>query len=119
MRWALVAGVVVAVLLLGRRVAFAAKPGAVLSDKPEIVRARRIVAQVWQSRGATVTVTSGLDGTHQAKSLHYEGLAEDYRTSDAPKGQLLGMVSEIRALLGGSYDVVLESTHLHVEFDPK
>lgn len=99
--------------------AFAAKPGAILSNEEPIERARRIVAQVWTARGLTATVTSGLDSTHSANSLHYVGLAEDYRTRDVPADQLSSMVADVRARLGTDYDVVLESDHLHVEYDPK
>jgi len=118
-RWIVVAGAVLAILVLRARPAWAAKPGAQPSTDPRILRARAVVAAVWASRGLTVTVTSGLDGSHRANSLHYVGLAEDYRTRDVPAGQLPGMVTEIRALLGRQYDVVIEPTHLHVEFDPK
>jgi hypothetical protein len=117
--WALVALVVGLVVVAGKRVAFAAKPGAVLSQEPAIEYARRVVSRVWANRGHSVTVTSGYDGSHKANSLHYVGLAEDYRTRDVPAADLPGMVTEVRAILGRDYDVVLEPTHLHVEYDPK
>lgn len=110
--------VVVLVLVLGSRAVFAVKAGAVLSTRPEIESARRVVSNVWRRHGFTATVTSGYDGSHQANSLHYEGLAEDYRTSDVPSNILPTMVAEVRAQLGSNYDVILESTHLHVEYDP-
>lgn len=117
MLW-IVAGVVV-LLLVASRPVFAAKPGTVLSTKPEINYARSVVARVWRAHNYTVTVTSGYDGTHSAQSKHYQGLAEDYRTRDIPRQELYGMVADVRAILGRDYDVVIESDHLHIEYDPK
>lgn len=116
--WATIIGGGV-VLLLRNRTVFAVKPGVILDSKPEMEYARRHVARVWQSRGFPLTVTSGLDGRHSAQSKHYVGLAEDYRTRDVPKSMVEQMASEIRAVLGRDYDVVVESDHLHVEYDPK
>jgi hypothetical protein len=107
-----------AFLLLRARLVFAAKPGTVLSTRPEMNYARGIVSQVWRAAGYTLTVTSGYDGTHGAQSKHGEGLAEDYRTRDVAPATLGTMVEQVRARLGSDYDVVLESDHLHVEFDP-
>lgn len=115
-RWLAIAAVVLLVL---RRPVFAAKPGTVLSNQPEMEYARRVVARIWQARGYSLTVTSGYDGAHQAQSKHYQGLAEDYRTRDVRPEDLPSMVAAVRATLGSDYDVVLESDHLHVEYDPK
>jgi hypothetical protein len=118
-RMVVIAIAVVIMVLLMKTPAFATKPGALLSTRPEMDYARRILARIWTAHGYQLTVTSGLDSTHSAESLHYEGLAEDYRTRDVAPSQLSGMVSEARAILGRDYDVVLESDHLHVEYDPK
>ncbi len=83
-----------------------------------MIRARSIIANVWQSFGYTLTVTSGTDSTHSASSLHYSGYAEDYRTRDISASALSSMVAQVRAQLGNGYDVILESDHLHVEYDP-
>ena len=120
-KW-IVLAIVVAVLLLGRRVVFAVKDTSVLpSNRPEIERARRIVVEVWNRYGYSVTVTSGEEpnASHATQSLHYNGLAEDYRTRDVAPSKLADMVSDVRLRLGSDYDVVLESDHLHIEFDPK
>ena len=119
-KWIVVA-VVVVVLLLGSRTVFAVKPGVLPSNQPEIERARRVVFEVWKRYGYSVTVTSGEEphASHQAQSKHYVGLAEDYRTRDVAPSHLADMVADVRARLGSDYDVVLESDHLHIEFDPK
>ncbi len=116
-QWIIVGGVVALILLRARPV-FAAKPGTIISNKPEIEHARRIAAAVWTAAGYTLTITSGLDSLHGEGSLHPEGLAEDYRTRDVAPSDLARMVSTLKARLGSLYDVVLESDHLHVEFDP-
>ena len=75
--------------------------------------------EIWEDHGETLVVTCGLDGTHSAGSLHYYGLALDFRTnyfSDQTKKEVARKLQEF---LGDDFDVVLESTHLHVEFDSK
>ena len=61
-----------------------------------------------------LVITSGKDGTHGNGSLHYEGKAVDLRTWNV----LDALVKQLKAHLGPDYDVVLEDTHLHVEYDP-
>jgi hypothetical protein len=116
MIWIAVA--VLIMVLLVKTPAFATKPGALLSTRPEMEYARRVLARVWSAHGYQLTVTSGLDSTHSAQSLHYEGLAEDYRTRDVAPSELPKMIAEARAILGADYDVIVESDHLHVEYDP-
>lgn len=83
--------------------------------RPEMLLAINAAEGVWGK--APVTVTSALDGKHGRGSLHYVGLAVDLRTRDimAPEAKALSLGKE----LGAQYDVVLESNHIHVEFQPK
>lgn len=89
----------------------------------EMVFARETVAQVWRAFNFGLpVVTSGDDGKHRAGSLHYVGLAEDYRTNDLPKEKHLA-IERVRLRLGQNFDVVFENIgkpdeHLHVEYDP-
>lgn len=65
-------------------------------------------------------VTSLRDGTHSVNSLHYKGLAADFRTRDfTPEAQKALQAAVHEGLNPRGYDVLLESDHLHVEFDPK
>lgn len=64
-------------------------------------------------------ITSALDGTHSTNSLHYKGLALDFRTRHMPEEALEPLVKRIRQCIGDQYDVVLEKTHIHIEYDPK
>ena len=64
-------------------------------------------------------ITSASDGTHMANSLHYKGLALDLRTRDMDPVTRMEIVHDLKARLGAQFDVVIESDHLHVEFQPK
>lgn len=68
--------------------------------------------------GVDIVVTSGTDGKHMQRSKHYSGEALDLRTSNLTKEQIQGLMQELKKRLGTNYDIVLESSHLHVEFDP-
>ena len=66
-------------------------------------------------------ITSANDGKHSTASLHYSGNAFDLRIwafKENPAA-LRAFASRCAAALGRDFDVVLESDHLHVEYDPK
>jgi len=80
--------------------------------------AREKIADLYVSEwGDTLVVTSTTDGRHRKDSKHYDTPhnAEDYRLPL----ELKHFLAMTRAGLGKDYDVVLESDHLHVEYDPK
>jgi hypothetical protein len=97
------------------------KPGvSIVGIKPEISMALPIIASVYQVFGVDTVVTAGTDGKHRVGSLHYSGNALDIRTRNiATAAEKHEMCAKIAEALGKDFDVVLESTHLHVEFDPK
>ncbi len=66
-----------------------------------------------------VTITSGNDGKHMIKSKHYENQAIDIRINDMEINRHVGTTLRIRKELGKNYDVILEKTHIHIEYDPK
>lgn len=122
-RW-IIGAVALLVLISMKTIAYAVKPGAVVPSTPEMDYAKRIVATVWGNHDRTATITSGIDGEHREDSLHYSGLALDFRTKDLPANLKLIMVSEVSDMLGSQYDVMLEyvgspNEHLHIEFDPE
>jgi hypothetical protein len=85
--------------------------------RPAVWHAVAEVAILFNAMGISVLdITSTTDGQHMAGSRHYLGLAVDIRTWKVPNVQKLA--ASLRAVLGPSYDVVVEETHLHVEFDP-
>ena len=73
---------------------------------------------VYKKYGAECVVTSANDGKHGDKTLHHKGLAVDWRTWNL-NGRVMEVAAEIRAELGPDYDVVVESDHIHCEYDPK
>jgi hypothetical protein len=81
-----------------------------------------VCVNIFGMHGVEAIITSGTDGTHSPNSLHYKGLALDWRTRHLEGGSTgaeAGIVRrQIAAALGPKYDVVLEQTHIHVEYDP-
>ena len=78
-----------------------------------------VVAEaVYAKYNAELVITSARDGKHSARSLHYEGLALDLRTRSLMREDVPRVVADMKAALGDDYDVVLESDHIHLEFDP-
>jgi hypothetical protein len=71
-----------------------------------------------------LVVTSVTDGQHSPNSLHYKGLAFDFRSHDLANGRKLQVHGALRHHLGPDFDVILEALntpneHFHVEYDPK
>lgn len=93
--------------------------------QPECVMGIMVATHVMESLGHTCTVTSIMDGKHLSNSLHYAGLAFDLRTWANDSGEQLPdekkqlIARSLRQYLGADWDVVVESTHIHCEFDPK
>jgi len=70
--------------------------------------------------GQPVVVTSLNDSVHMPGSLHYAGSAADLRTHTLSGDQVQRVWSALNArLYWQGFDVVLESNHIHVEYDPK
>ncbi len=76
-----------------------------------------------KKNGKELVVTCGTNGVHSAGSLHYYGLAIDFRTKYFTKGVAEKVARELRKALGPKFDVIVHRTkfsnHIHVEFDPK
>tara|TARA_R110001583_G_scaffold34551_1_gene115878 strand:- start:26827 stop:27126 length:300 start_codon:yes stop_codon:yes gene_type:complete len=95
------------------------KEGASLQGLDIRMRSALITAdRIWQQHGQELVVTAGLDGTHSAGSLHYYGRAIDLRTRYFDKAAAVAVAGELRDALGSDFDVVLHSSHVHVEYDP-
>jgi hypothetical protein len=79
-------------------------------------RALSVVEDIWKELGQNEpVVTSTYEGTHMPASLHYVNRAADFRKPiDANAA-----VARLKSKLGQDYDVVLEQTHIHIEYDPK
>jgi RHS repeat-associated protein len=64
-------------------------------------------------------VTYAANGRHTPRSLHPSGNAIDLRTRDLTQEQIQQAAKDLQTVLGDDYDVVIESDHIHVEYDPK
>lgn len=99
------------------------KPGVSIKLlKPQMVPALITANKVLGLYNEDCWITSGDDGQHGQNSKHYEGLAVDIRTRILPGGSTGLLASHIAGLIGDAlghlYDVVLERTHIHIEYDP-
>lgn len=90
----------------------------VFGMRPEIVLALMIAKDVYTMHGqaAAFVVTSVMEGAHSRASIHYTGGAADLRR---PVIKTAEIVADLKLKLGDDFDVVLESDHIHVEFQPK
>jgi len=97
------------------------KPGVKLFGlKTEILAAIAVAESVYTHYGVPCVVTSVTEGEHSPGSRHYIGQAIDIRTRNVPNEAMLSkIVVSIKDALTDEYDVVLETTHLHIEVDPK
>jgi len=65
-----------------------------------------------------IVITAIFDGTHMSGSKHYTGNAFDMRRNHYTPKELDTLLENLRGSLL-DFDVVLEATHIHVEYDPK
>ena len=75
------------------------------------------VADQVAPKGYDLTVTSGCDGRHTTNSAHYTGKAFDLRTRDLEPNIAKKWCDRIRDALGSQYFVLLESDHIHIQFN--
>lgn len=87
--------------------------------KPETVLALIVCDGVYRSLGYEMVVTSVCEGKHSRGSIHFVGMAFDLRISNLRQESVPMIVSRMKDQLGQDFDVVLESDHVHVEFEPK
>jgi hypothetical protein len=76
-----------------------------------------ILRDVFENDEEPFTITSVSDGKHGRKSLHQHGRAFDIRIHDLEDPQDTAILCAFA--LGDEWDVILESDHIHVEWDPK
>ena len=73
--------------------------------------------KLMEGKSYIMTITSGNDGKHMKNSLHYENKAIDIRIKDMKYPNANWLM--IRKQLGKDFDVILEKTHIHIEYDKK
>ena len=76
--------------------------------------------KLYEQYGVDCVITSGLDGKHSKTSLHYLGYAVDIRIRNLKReGQAEYIVDKHKDLHDKLYDIILEKTHIHIEYDPR
>lgn len=95
------------------------KPGVSIAKlTPQALMGVMIVMEVYRGMKKDLTITSGDDGKHMVGSKHYEGNAFDIRTRGMSSSEKADVARMIREVIGEDFDVVVEPTHIHVEYDP-
>ena len=97
------------------------KPGVDLRPLvPQMAIAYTIACRIYREQANQVCViSSGAEGEHGVNSLHPLGKALDFRIRTLTVVQRQSILLALRTALGAQFDVVLEPTHLHCEFQPK
>ena len=94
------------------------KGGAVVS-RQVIIAAAVVNAANSLDLSTDMVITSGNDSRHLPGSKHYTDEALDFRTKTLTKTQQRALTDTVKRRLGRHYDVILESDHLHIEYDPE
>ena len=76
-----------------------------------------VADKIWKEHGQELVVTSALDGTHSAGSLHYYGYALDFRSRYFSEEDKIIVSNKLRKRLGSDYDIIVHKTHIHVEYN--
>jgi hypothetical protein len=97
------------------------KAGVVLWEmEPYLVDQFEIIDDVSKMiSGKPAVITSGREGNHSENSLHYVGAAIDLRVWYMTPSERREYREVLAEVLGDDFDVVLETNHVHVEYDPK
>ena len=77
------------------------------------------VNEVFDMHSVDCWVTSARGDQHSNHSHHYKGLAVDFRNRHLNPRQSVEIVAQMEHVLGPEYQVIVESSHIHVEYDPK
>jgi len=94
------------------------KPGVDISQlKPQIRKKLTLINNIFQKYRDEMVITSTYGGNHAPGSLHYAHLAIDLRLP-ARNNNIEPLSTDIRSALGSDYDVILETDHIHIEYDP-
>ena len=90
-----------------------------LGLRPEMLLGLFIADGIYTNHNQELVLTEATGGKHRKASLHYLGLAGDIRTRYFTVKEKELVAKDLREALGENYDVVVEKTHIHIEFQPK
>lgn len=91
----------------------------VVVPKVCIIAAAAMNARIEVGLPGDCLITSANDKVHARGSRHYTDEALDLRTRDLKADQIQSWAKIIKRRLGKGFDVVIESDHIHVEWDPQ
>jgi hypothetical protein len=86
---------------------------------PQILFALIVANEIYLKNSAELVITSSNDSRHTRTSLHYNGCAVDLRTRHVQEPTRISIADEIGAALNQDFDVILESDHIHIEWQPR
>lgn len=84
----------------------------------ETLFAMLLCEDVLKSTGHDLIITSISDGLHKKDSLHYDGFAFDLRINHLRGISSCELRDRLQRALPFVYQVILEPSHIHVEYDP-
>lgn len=84
-----------------------------------IIFALLIAQTIYDKFGCELIITSLQDSVHSNGSKHYSGNAVDLRIKNIPKPMQVLVFNALKAALPIGFDCILESDHIHIEWDPK
>ena len=96
------------------------KPGvSVYGIQKEIIQIIAIINTYFELRmRKEFVITSCTDGKHMKNSKHYSGFAIDIRICHLSAIEIDNFIAWFRSHHDENYDIVRESDHIHVEYDP-
>jgi len=87
--------------------------------KPEMLLGIFIAKSIYDKWDKELVITEITGGKHSFASLHYSGNAVDIRTNYFTDLEKDLVAKDLKEALSENYDVVVEKTHIHIEFQPK
>jgi hypothetical protein len=94
--------------------------------RPELIMGLLVLEDIFETvykeHGLTPVdfiLTSVNDSQHMVGSLHYKGAAADVRNRDLTKPLQQLIVDRFKMWADNDFDIVIESDHIHLEYDPK
>lgn len=94
----------------------------ILGIRPELLLGISILDNLYYLYfGDYILITSCTESTavHSRKSLHYSGGAVDFRRYTMDDSIEQAFILEAQISLGSEFDLVVESDHYHLEYQPK
>ena len=105
--------------MIGHHIKSGAGAASIRGIAPEMCIAHTLLCFLFARHNIAVRLSSGTESRHRTASLHYIGHAIDVSFRNIPQKLISLLHAEMKSVLGDEFDVVAETTHFHVEFQPK